>query len=205
MKKINKLILSAFAVAVVISSCTVEKRLHNDGYHISWKHKSHVAGKSETESVAENQVKKSDAKGIILEKHAVADMNQQEPAELPVAVQSTIENAAVTEKLAEKPAHKAAKTAFETEKMVTNAATQHEKGAAFTKAAVKKIAKKSMHEKAADDELILLYILCVLIPFVAVGIVTDWALKPVLISILLSILCIIPGIIHAFITVGKNR
>ena len=49
--------------------------------------------------------------------------------------------------------------------------------------------------------LILLYILAVLIPFVAVGIVTDWDLKTVLINILLSILCYIPGVIHAFIII----
>lgn len=52
-----------------------------------------------------------------------------------------------------------------------------------------------------DDMLILLYILAILIPFVAVGIVTDWDLTKVLINILLCFLCYIPGVIHAFITI----
>lgn len=62
--------------------------------------------------------------------------------------------------------------------------------------------KNNSNDSSSDDDmLILLYILAVLIPFVAVGIVTDWDIKKVLINILLSFLCYIPGVIHAFITI----
>lgn len=61
---------------------------------------------------------------------------------------------------------------------------------------------ESTKSSSDDDMLILLYILAVLIPFVAVGIVTDWELKKVLINILLTIFtCGIGGIIHAFIMI----
>ncbi|MEN8787444.1 MAG: YqaE/Pmp3 family membrane protein [Flavobacteriales bacterium] len=52
-----------------------------------------------------------------------------------------------------------------------------------------------------DDMLMLLYLCAILIPFVAVGISTDWDVKKVLINVLLTFLCYIPGVIHAFITI----
>ena len=50
----------------------------------------------------------------------------------------------------------------------------------------------------------LLYVLCFFIPWLAVGLATDWDIKKVLINILWTMLCGIPGIIHAFIVVSKN-
>ena len=50
----------------------------------------------------------------------------------------------------------------------------------------------------------LLYVLCFFIPFLAVGLATDWDVKTVLINLLWTCLCGIPGIIHAFIVVSKN-
>ena len=76
---------------------------------------------------------------------------------------------------------------------------------AVVKTAIRKAVKKSQPANAADDDLVLLYILCFLLPFVAVGIVTDWELKPLLISILLSLLCWIPAIIYAIVVVNRNR
>lgn len=52
--------------------------------------------------------------------------------------------------------------------------------------------------RAMSDREILLLILCILLPFVAVGIVTDWELGPVLLSILLWIFgFVILGIAYA--------
>lgn len=61
--------------------------------------------------------------------------------------------------------------------------------------------EKNKEDSSSDDMLILLYLFAILIPFVAVGIVTDWDMRSVLINILLCILCYIPGVIHAFIVI----
>ena len=50
----------------------------------------------------------------------------------------------------------------------------------------------------------LLYLLCFLMPWLAVGFATDWDIKTVVINILWTFLCGIPGIIHAIIIVGRN-
>ncbi|MFK8038018.1 MAG: YqaE/Pmp3 family membrane protein [Crocinitomicaceae bacterium] len=51
----------------------------------------------------------------------------------------------------------------------------------------------------------LLYVLCFFIPFLAVGLATDWDIKALIINLILTALCGIPGIIHALIVVSKNR
>jgi len=75
---------------------------------------------------------------------------------------------------------------------------------------VKQIIKKKVKNTIAtikstssDDE-ILYYILAFLIPFLAVGLVTDWDLGQVLLNVFLTMLCGIPGIIHAIIVVKNN-
>lgn len=57
-----------------------------------------------------------------------------------------------------------------------------------------------------DEEIdpILLYVLCFLLPPVAVGLVTDWNTNDVILNIILTCLCGLPGIIHALIVVSKN-
>ena len=66
---------------------------------------------------------------------------------------------------------------------------------------------KEYSSDTKDDEidLTLLYVLCFFIPVLAVGLATDWDVNKVLINLLLTLLCVIPGIIHAFIVVKEAR
>jgi hypothetical protein len=52
MKKILFGIISLVFIASTFSSCTIEKRIHQDGYHITWKHRH--AAPLETDLSAEN-------------------------------------------------------------------------------------------------------------------------------------------------------
>ncbi len=69
------------------------------------------------------------------------------------------------------------------------------------KAAAKHIAKSN---KTADVPVGLLYVLCFFIPWLAVGLVTDWDLTPVISNLLWTLLCGIPGIIHAIVVVSRE-
>ena len=69
------------------------------------------------------------------------------------------------------------------------------------KAAVKQMTKPN---KTADADMILLYVLCIFIPPLAVGLATDWESTPVISNILWCLLCGLPGIIHAFIVVNRE-
>lgn len=71
--------------------------------------------------------------------------------------------------------------------------------------ALKKMAKEVRKSKTSGYvEPILFIILCFIMPPVAVGLATDWETSPVIISILLTMLCGIPGIIHAFIVCSEE-
>lgn len=63
--------------------------------------------------------------------------------------------------------------------------------------------KEITSHSGSDDE-ILYYILAILIPFLAVGLVTDWDVGQVILNLILCCLCGLPGIIHALIVVSKN-
>ncbi len=47
------------------------------------------------------------------------------------------------------------------------------------------------------------YILAIFIPPLAVGLHTNWAVTPLVINIILTLLFFLPGIIHAFIVLGS--
>lgn len=49
-----------------------------------------------------------------------------------------------------------------------------------------------------------LYVLAFFIPWLAVGLATDWDIQTVVINILWTMLCGIPGVIHAFIIVSRE-
>lgn len=69
------------------------------------------------------------------------------------------------------------------------------------------IAKALKHSGSNNHavEKIVLIILAILIPPVAVGIVSDWDdTNAILLNLLLTVLCWIPGIIHAIIYINKN-
>ena len=70
----------------------------------------------------------------------------------------------------------------------------------------KTIASYKLVKKALKDDVPvgLLYVLCFFIPWLAVGFATNWDVKTVVINILWTFLCGIPGIIHAIIVVGRN-
>ncbi len=55
-----------------------------------------------------------------------------------------------------------------------------------------------------SDDAILYYVLAILIPFLAVGLVTDWDLTKVIICLLLCVLFWLPGMIYALIVVHNN-
>jgi uncharacterized membrane protein YqaE (UPF0057 family) len=75
----------------------------------------------------------------------------------------------------------------------------------ISKQEIKALKKAVKSQKKSDDVPIgLLYVLCFFVPFIVVGIVTDWDIPSVLINLLWTLLCGIPGVIHALIIVSRN-
>jgi len=95
------------------------------------------------------------------------------------------------------------KSTFETVKSTSNLKN---KSTSFSNyKTLKKVVKHKKSNQKDDSELILLIILCFFIPPIAVGIATDWDLQTVLLNVLLTFLCFVPGLIHGIIVVTDNR
>ncbi len=196
MKKIFKLILIGVSVAVIAPACSIEKRVHNPGYHITW------------------NALKSSSNGIENAENADATKNQASTADSKVqtsVAQSILNNSAATHEV--KPNAQAAtkivpvvtKNPTVDAPIANKKSPNHQGLKTVVKAEAAKKAVRNVQANDSDDELILLYLLAIFIPFVAVGIVTDWDLTDVVINLLLSLLCYIPGVIHAFIKIRDNR
>jgi uncharacterized membrane protein YqaE (UPF0057 family) len=196
MKRIFKLILIGVSVAVIAPACSIEKRVYNPGYHITWNTlKSSTNG---AETAVQTPTEKTHA-------HATISKLQTN------AGKSILDNSAVTHvaqastKATVNVVEVETKNAVNLTPLATKKASNQHELKSVAKASTAKKALKNAPANNSDDELILLYLLAILIPFVAVGIVTDWELRDVVINLLLSCLCYIPGVIHAFIKIRDNR
>lgn len=199
MKNINKLLFSGLAFSLILSSCSVEKRLHNPGYHVAWKGGKHA---DQNETTAVREAKKAteaiafeEEQKLASEEKAVVANETKQFQDAPARQEAP----AATERQ-ERPSGKAAQASTERRAAAKEVQGSKEHKQIVSKKAIKKALNQEQNN-ASDERLILLVILAILIPFIAVGIVTNWEVGPVLISILLSLLFWIPGIIYALIVV----
>ena len=182
----------------VVSGRMITKRKHNKGFHFNmperWK-----AGEESTLETAETVNKKAVEKVIIQEetRTVVAPVDEastviaQEIASEPAVTETENGSDAIGEK-AEKSRLTASIEELHHDRQIQKQEQKQEQ-------------KKSKKEKRPSDiPVIILYILCFMIPPIAVGLATDWDLKPVIINLLLCFLFVVPGIIHALIVVSRN-
>lgn len=202
MRLLKNLGILGLATATVLSSCTIQKRTAMPGYHVEWrtghtvKHDAKATQEEKVnESFAITPVEKS-APVVNAEQAALVQTFESESAS-PVSANS-VETAKATE----------VKTASKSiEVVATSTVAKQSKVEQKASAQMKKLEKKASKiakKGSSSDDAILYYILAFFIPFLAVGLVTNWEVKPVVINILLCCLCGIPGIIHAFIVVSRN-
>jgi len=184
----NKHILFLLLISLIsISSCTMEKRHYQSGYYIDWK-------KNVNNSVAERVIPSD------LEKINAKTIN---PSQFLASANDDI---ILTN---------SSNTDFSTLKSEKNTSDVKASEKTQTKLTVKekikvvkavnKMKKAAKRGDADGIPTVLLFVLAVLLPPLAVGLVTDWDLEQTLISLGLTFLCWLPGIIHAIIVVNRNR
>jgi uncharacterized membrane protein YqaE (UPF0057 family) len=198
-------------VGFAISSCSIEKRLHQKGFNVEWnknlgslkkdkKQKQDFVTSEVAEEIAVVSPKTIKAPSVNNNNSLlVDDVTLNESNETSVLVQENTNNevnsqeseAINTTKIEKvKKAIRAPKASSSKEEAIDN----------------KTIASTKIVKKALKDDVPtgLLYVLCFFIPWVAVGLATDWDVKTIVYNILWTLLCGIPGIIHAIIIVGRN-
>lgn len=208
--------LLALSLLAFISSCSttnevasnrgIQKRKYTKGYFIDFNH--NKGGNShEVDNIANNE-------GVSAEE---AVLTQQTPM-----VRSIEQEVVYIEEVQSLPVAQAVIESSEIEVIASNSNTASSDKLEFQKVETKEIQDlvipskftknqhKSMKNTAAafnnetDDDAILYYVLAFFIPFLAVGLVTDWDVKKVVICLVLSLFFWIPGIIYALIVVSDN-
>jgi uncharacterized membrane protein YqaE (UPF0057 family) len=195
----KKLLFLGISISLIISSCSIQKRVHNSGFHVTWKNREHSADKNEflskTTNGVENLGKISNDDNLDL---AISADIENEPF---VIINSPNSNESFS--FTSSKNDKNETTVFSNQNSKSFSAKNDIKS--FSKvSAIKKAVKKVNGRGSSNIDINLLFILCFIFPIIAVGLATDWDLNRVLICFLLSLLCWIPGIVYALITVKEG-
>ena len=186
MKSLNYLLLT-IAFLVGLSSCTMEKRHYQSGYYIDWKKNTQNTASHVT---PREQLNNAESKPI----NFSGDFSASSDAQLVLS-----NNEAAT-KESEYPT---CGFALAREHDQIKKHTLKEKVQVVK--AVRQVKKAAKRGDADGIPTVVLFILAVLLPPIAVGLVTDWDLEETLINVGLTFLCWLPGIVHALIVVSRER
>lgn len=172
MKNLNKLILAGLAVAMITASCSIEKRVHNSGYHITWNKVKQQADGEKTVT-ASKEVKVATNKSFTNVESVVKSEELKSnsiQANLEVSKIEKIENQLSQTSTLTKQESKVS-VYSETSNAFSNKAAQSVKNndvkSNVIKSAVKKLEKSNKASSQADKELIILLVLWFFLGFFA--------------------------------------
>jgi uncharacterized membrane protein YqaE (UPF0057 family) len=199
----KNILLVAASILFLVASCTVEKRVYRNGFNVQWHAMNGHSKKDKNMEISSVEEVETVAKVVISPKDnsktaSVYEMPTQEVITVAQNDEASIQSSSIATTA---PVVNVKGMADQTIAINQNIKEAKQ----ISKQEIKALKKAVKSQKKSDDVPVgLLYVLCFFCPFVAVGIVTDWDIKAVLINILFTALCGIPGIIHAFIVVSKN-
>jgi uncharacterized membrane protein YqaE (UPF0057 family) len=198
----KKILLVTASILFLVASCTVEKRVYRNGFNVQWHAMNGISKKDKQVEVNSEMEELATAQVINAPKANVTTASSYEATTNSVAQNDVASVDAAPVVIDTKAASNNIKgmAATTIQNNVSNNAVKH-----VSKQEMKTLRKALKTQNKSDDIPVgLLYVLCFFIPFVAVGLVTDWDVKEVIINLLLTFLCGIPGIIHAIIVVSRN-
>lgn len=208
MKKFALLLIAACTMTLVLDSCSVQKRYHRKGFTVNWNNVSFKMKKNQktvdSESIQEDIVV-SDSKKTekFTRKYQAPASNDLATAEkttfpsIPSQVNTSLKN----------KINKHGTTNFIASKEDLN-----EQKAKSTKKEAKAIInaiKKDQKKQGSNTDVALLLLLALFLPFIgaplAVYLYEGYWTERCTINLILTLLCGLPGIIHAFIVILGNR
>ena len=206
-----------FALAsIFIYSCSIQKKRYSIGYTVQF-NKKHFDKKSKKDKIKKSNI---DNDKINLSDAIIEQNNENDLLSNQIKVKLKSSSKKVDEITTKEKVNSYTKTQNTKKSIVLNKNTnntfEHSETAFSNKLLKDKVRRASTIDKKSkiekiikkksndDTSIILLYILAWFIPFLAVGIVTDWDTKTVIINLLWTLLCGLPGVIHAMIIVSRN-
>lgn len=199
----KKILLVTASILFLVASCTVEKRVYRNGFNVQWHAMNGHSKKDKNTEITSLEEVETVAKVVISPKENIKTADVYElPTQEIITVAQNDEASIQANSVATTPQVVSVKGMAN---QTISANQKNNEVKQISKEEMKSLRKAIKSSQKSDDVPVgLLYALCFFIPFIAVGIVTDWDISSVLINILWTALCGIPGIIHAIIIVGRN-
>lgn len=203
MKKIALLLSATFVMILFLDSCSVQKRYHRKGFTVNWNNASVNMKKNRkvvhTESIQEDAIVTNNIEKQKLTRNyktlvsmdiastsvAVPTLTNTAPS---IAAQTSVKSQAVTF------AHTAKEISKEDAKSTKKDAKE-----------IIKAIKKEQKKQGSNTDLVLLVILALFIPPLAVYLYEGYWTERCTINLILTLLCGLPGVIHALIVILGNR
>jgi uncharacterized membrane protein YqaE (UPF0057 family) len=211
----TKFILTSVLISFLLGACTIQKRVYRNGYHIEW----HIAknvkpSKQVSDEVGFSLGQKQESSAQLKKDETFTISIEEEPIAISSLEQVNVELPKKSLILNEKPLGKNALKSNARKEVIQ----QHFVKESSSKAAHASVSmnntkaqrfihalKKTTDTSSDDFPMLLIYLLCFFLPPIAVGLITDWDTEMVITNLLWTLLCGIPGIIHAIIIVGRYR
>ena len=205
MKKFALLLTAAFSMTLILDSCSVQKRYHRKGFTVNWNNASVNMKKNRkvvhTESIQEDAIVSN-----TIEKKKLTK-NYETPVSMDIA-STSVAVPTLTNTAPSIATHTSVKN-----QAVTFANTVKEMSkvdAKSTKKAAKKIIKaiKKNQKQDAKTDTIIYLLLILLVPFgttISMYLYEGSWTGRVTANLLLTLLCGIPGLIHALVVIFGNK
>lgn len=195
----KKHLLLLAAVAMMIASCTVEKRHYTDGYHVEWHNKNGKGKKVEyTAEAQQTQVAQEQTAQVAQEQTAVST-NEQAVANTDAVTAEEKAVAENTNREVRKQARAAMKAARAEAKEARESMSSNEdvfQGATnFNNASV----------SSSEPDTVLLVVLAFFISPLAVYLYEGEWTSRCTVNLILWLLCGLPGLIHALVIILGNK
>ena len=207
MKKFAILLTAALAMTLLLDSCSVQKRYHRKGFTINWnntsvkmkKNRQVIHSESIQEDIVVSESKKTEKLKNKYEapiKIDLANKNLNHPVAIDMLFNGPQNNIG-EEKIESEKFNNAISNRALSKKEVKSAKKE-------AKAIIKEI-KKEQKKQGSNTDTALLVILALFFPPLAVYLYEGYWTDRCTVNLILSLLCGLPGIIHALIVVLEGR
>jgi uncharacterized membrane protein YqaE (UPF0057 family) len=210
MKKLGLLLVVAFMSTLILDSCTVQKRYHRKGFNVNWNHtsiggkkdKNKVSYESSEEEVAEVKETKSTVKEVTNVASAYSN-------EVTTDFASTTDEISL---VATVPVENKLNTRNESKEINILAPVSNSKEVKVSnkkyKGTIAEMKMKKFQEKGSSVEPWVYLLLILLVPFgttIAMYLYEGSWTSRVTLNLILTLLCGLPGLIHALVIIFGNR
>ena len=205
MKKFTLLLTAAFSMTLILDSCSVQKRYHRKGFTVNWNNASVNMKKNRkvvhTESIQEDAIVSN-----TIEKKKLTK-NYETPVSMDIA-STSVAVPTLTNTAPSIAAHSSVKNQAVTFANTVKAISKED--AKSTKKAAKKIIKaiKKNQKQDAKTDTIIYLLLILLVPFgttISMYLYEGSWTGRVTANLLLTLLCGLPGLIHALVVIFGNK